>query len=249
MLSVESAISIFLDSFACTRSIARRAEVVKFGPFHAVRDVAREGDTRREEIVVPGSIAPEDIAAAIAEYKPRGGYMIDVYIPADADPKETILAVKSLGCRFMRSEPLMVRSTCDVPAQEGKLAVRTVESPAEAARVDKAAGQRQMFSAGQEDRNCAIRVYYIEEAGSIVAWGRDVLYHAEGAYVAGMYTYESHRRQGLATQILRKMLADDAVAGAEYSVLLASRAGEKLYLTVGYVQIGTLLMFTPSKKR
>jgi hypothetical protein len=44
------------------------------------------------------------------------------------------------------------------------------------------------------------------------------------------------------------MLRDDRAAGASAGVLLASHTGAKLYPSVGYEQIGTLLLFTPRKR-
>ena len=257
MLSLESAINVFLHSFALNRSIARPAEVAQLGPFswrgdtwrcHSVRDVARQLDARREEIVVSGNIPAGAIVAAVAEYGPVSGYMLDVYLPAGDDTKPVIQALKALGYRFQRSEPLMVRSTRDVPEVSEGVRVMMVETQVEAERADRAAGTRQWFPWDQEERNRSINVYFVEEDAEYASWGRSIFCRPEGSYVAGMYTQEQYRRRGLATQVLRAMLAGDAQAGAEYSVLLATRAGEQLYLSVGYERVGTLLMFTPVKK-
>ena len=63
-----------------------------------------------------------------------------------------------------------------------------------------------------------------------------------------MYVVPSFRRRGIGRALLCRMLRDDRDGGAKMAVLLASHTGAKLYPVVGYEQIGTLLLFTPSKR-
>ncbi len=62
-----------------------------------------------------------------------------------------------------------------------------------------------------------------------------------------MFVLPQHRRRGIATALLAQLLRDDRAGGAPQAVLTASHAGAKLYLTLGYQQIGTLLLFNPRK--
>ncbi len=64
-----------------------------------------------------------------------------------------------------------------------------------------------------------------------------------------MYVAPKFRRRGIAQGMLCRMLRDDRSGGAKIAVLLASHAGAKLYSVVGYQQIGSLLCFTPKKRR
>jgi len=43
------------------------------------------------------------------------------------------------------------------------------------------------------------------------------------------------------------MLRDDRSGGAGEAVLMATRAGVKLYPVVGYQQVGTLMVYTPKR--
>jgi predicted acetyltransferase len=63
-----------------------------------------------------------------------------------------------------------------------------------------------------------------------------------------MYVEKEHRRRGIGSAMLAKMLRDDRAHKAKYSVLLSSHTGALLYPRVGYQQIGTLLMFAPMRK-
>lgn len=62
-----------------------------------------------------------------------------------------------------------------------------------------------------------------------------------------MYVAPAYRRHGIARAMLCRLLRDDRAAGIALAVLLASHAGARLYASVGYTQIGTLLFFTPSR--
>jgi predicted GNAT family acetyltransferase len=88
-----------------------------------------------------------------------------------------------------------------------------------------------------------VRLYYAEDTGKVIAWGRSVMRHPSIAYVAGMSTNAAYCRRGIASAILSQMLADDAAQGASHSVLLSSRMGYALYRKIGYEQIGSLQMF------
>jgi predicted GNAT family acetyltransferase len=89
-----------------------------------------------------------------------------------------------------------------------------------------------------------VRAYYVEQDGRVVAWGRSIQRCKSAAYVAGLYTIEAYRRQGIASALMQRLLADDAAAGARYSVLLASGTGYPLYQRLGYVPLGWLYLFT-----
>ena len=62
-----------------------------------------------------------------------------------------------------------------------------------------------------------------------------------------MFVEPDFRRRGIGKSLLLRMLRDDRAAGATLSVLLASHAGALLYPTVGYQEIGKLLLFTPRR--
>jgi hypothetical protein len=48
--------------------------------------------------------------------------------------------------------------------------------------------------------------------------------------------------------MLARMLRDDRSHGVKSSVLLSSHTGALLYPSVGYEQLGTLLIFAPTKR-
>ncbi len=91
-----------------------------------------------------------------------------------------------------------------------------------------------------------LRLYAAECAGEITGWVESIVCPA-GTWCASMFVQPAHRRQGIASALLATMLRDDRRTGAPGNVLLATHAGAKLYATLGYRQLGTLLLYTPQK--
>lgn len=60
---------------------------------------------------------------------------------------------------------------------------------------------------------------------------------------------EAQRGQGLARALMARLLADDIARGARWSVLTASRMGERLYAGLGYRTLGAILIFEPHQER
>ena len=60
-------------------------------------------------------------------------------------------------------------------------------------------------------------------------------------------TIPAYRQRGIATALLRYVLAEDARLGAEHAVLLASQAGAQLYPQLGYQQRALLQVYNPAR--
>jgi predicted GNAT family acetyltransferase len=61
--------------------------------------------------------------------------------------------------------------------------------------------------------------------------------------VQALHTHKDFRRRGIATALMHHLLDADAAHGATHSVLMASHSGARLYPSLGYQRIGTLLFF------
>ena len=83
--------------------------------------------------------------------------------------------------------------------------------------------------------------------GALVGWVGSVAV-GDATWCQNMYVAPAYRRRGIARAMLCRLLRDDRAAGTVLAVLLASHTGARLYASVGYAQIGTLLFFTPSRK-
>jgi GNAT superfamily N-acetyltransferase len=69
--------------------------------------------------------------------------------------------------------------------------------------------------------------------------------------VAGIWnvgTLSSHRRRGLATEMMRQVLTEARAEGYVSSVLLASNEGVPIYTHLGYTILSTLRVFVPRER-
>jgi predicted N-acetyltransferase YhbS len=114
-----------------------------------------------------------------------------------------------------------------------------------AALIKAAVGRRQILEEKLEDE--ALRLYAAFEEGKPVGWVRSIQGPHNSRWVSNLYVDAAHRRKGLGSALMNAMLADDQHSGADYSVLLASKVGSKLYPTLGYEQIGLLQLFAPPR--
>jgi GNAT superfamily N-acetyltransferase len=249
MLSASQAIDIFVQSFSYSRSLTHPVEIVEVGPLRALRDVpGRKSGPRTEEIIAPPGSSPEDVVTRIRDYQPRGRYLLDVSYAADETADGANDFYKRHGYRRMRTEPLMALALEEgLPARTPRHDVQRVETQAQADAVAKAARAKQIHPEHLSDSAPAVRVYYVEKDGRIVAWARTVTRQRDVSYLAGMFTDAAYRRQGIATALLQTVSDDHALAGASYNILLASRLGSLLYTSFGYKQIGSLVMYAPKR--
>ncbi len=92
-----------------------------------------------------------------------------------------------------------------------------------------------------------MRQYVALDEEMPVGWVGSVVV-GDHAWCTNMFVAPSHRRRGIARALLTRMLADDSASGAQANILLSSHTGAKLYPTVGYQEIGELLMFAPPQQ-
>jgi len=250
MLVADEAFDVFLHAFARTRSIVSPAECGRIDKLPVIRDVpGHRRKPRGQEIMVPTDVVVEEAIEIVEANRPATGFAVCVLRCDAEDGKAAIARMKQSGYRYMRSEPLMVRGTSDVPLPSASVAVRRVSTAAEAATVAKFMGHRVTTESELTEDPPTCRVYLAETDGKIVSYARSVDSILESAYLAGMYTDAAYRRRGIASAVLSTALVDDARFGARFNVLLASRAGEQLYLSTGYVVLAHLYMFMPAKEK
>src|SRR5438876_8354737 len=106
MLSANTAIDVFIKSFAYTRSFTHPVEVIPTGALRVIRDVPRQRGTRTEEIVAAPGIAPEAIVAQVHAYQPVHRYLLDVFQTGEV-ARDVNVAFTKLGYRCLSTEVLM----------------------------------------------------------------------------------------------------------------------------------------------
>ncbi len=249
MRELDQAIETFVRGMAFAGSFTHPYVPTRVGRcVWVVRDAERKraADYRREEWVVRGMNARE--VDALARAKTRGRFCIVPVCATDEDETQIRAGYKQLGYRLHAIEPLMVHSMHRIPsatALPSGVRIERVLSADLAERLRKAAGRRAVRSEHLR-RDAPVRQYVALMDDRVIGWVKSITFGTD-AWVSNMYVQPKHRRRGIGTAMLVRMLRDDRTAKVKRSVLSASRAGSMLYERVGYQTIGELLAFTPPK--
>ncbi|MES1147477.1 MAG: GNAT family N-acetyltransferase, partial [bacterium] len=90
------------------------------------------------------------------------------------------------------------------------------------------------------------RQYFVTHPTRAVGFVRSVPFQQD-SWVSDLFVVQSYRGQGYGRALMARLLRDDKKAGLRNSILLASRAGARLYPHVGYQLMGELQIFCPVK--
>ena len=263
----ERAIEVFARGFSFARSFTHPYVAERCSPNGAgsaagtlwvLRDADRRTGTYRKEEWVSHGLVPEHVHAA-AESSPwrerartcrstgaRGGYSVCAIHAADEPDRPLRDGFRVLGYRLGGTEPFMIHRLRRIPRVTAPAVIRRVRTAALADRLAKAARSRQILPEhlGEDSPQ---RQYVAMAGDAIVGWVGSIAV-GDAAWCQNMYVAPSYRRRGIARAMLCRLLRDDRAAGTVLAVLLASHTGARLYASVGYAQIGTLLFFTPSRR-
>lgn len=261
------AIEVFSRGFSFARSFAHpylaecrtpNGSGSSAGTLWVLRDADRRTGTYRKEEWVSHGLAPEHVHTE-AESSPwrerartcrstatRGGYSACAIHATDEPDRPLRDGFKALGYRLGGTEPFMIHRLRRIPRVAAPAVIRRVRTEAQADRLAKAARSRQILpehlGEGSPQRQ------YVAMAGdAIIGWVGSIAV-GDATWCQNMYVAPAYRRRGIARAMLCRLLRDDRAAGTVLAVLLASHTGAKLYASVGYAQIGTLLFFTPGRK-
>jgi GNAT superfamily N-acetyltransferase len=212
-----------------------------------MRDAPRRNPRyyRREEWVAY-RVEPAEVDS-VARRNTRGRFVICDIQETDASAETARSEYKQLGYRLLRTEPFFVHDLKRIPRFASPARIVRVRSQEMAERFGKVTRTRPI------PRELLVepvpfRQYVAIDGQSIVGWVRSV-HAARSAWCSNMYVVPSHRRRGIGSSMLAKMLRDDRTRGVKNSVLLSSHTGALLYPKLAYEQIGTLLLFAPKKKK
>jgi GNAT superfamily N-acetyltransferase len=244
---IELAMEVFARGFAFTRSATHPCLAERVAGMWVIRDGERKNGRgyRREEWVAHGLAAAEVDASARAGT--RGRFCIcAIRTPGEPDGPMR-MAYKSAGYRLGTTEPFMMHRMGKIPRLAEPLPIERVVTPELAAAYGKAV-KRQPLSAESYAPDSPRQTFVALDKDVPVGWVTSIGI-ADSAWVHNMHVRPTHRRRGIGKSLLAHMLREAKRRGLRRSVLLASHTGALLYPTVGYEQIGELLLFTPRKNR
>ena len=242
---LDQATEVFVKGFGFTRSITHPYVSERVDSMWVLRDAPRKRaeDYRREEYVVR-NLDPAKVDRAVRA-KTRGRYAVCAMIGIGESDLPLRTAYKALGYRFKVSEPVMMHPLKTISRVKSPAVIQRVLTRELADQMAKAAETRQILPEYLV-KDAPTRSYVALIDGEIVGWVTSVVC-AAGNWCANLFVLPKFRRMGIASALMSKMLQDDRANGAKRAVLTASHAGAKLYITLGYRQVGSLLLFTPRK--
>ena len=251
--TLDRAIEAFVRGFCFTRSFTHPYVAERVGPAWVMRDAPRRrSEDRRREEWVAHSIEPAELDAIVRQ-NARPPFAVCALYALDQPDGPARAGFKSLGYRLGGAEPMMVHALRRIPRHEppAGIVVERVRTQEVADRLARAAGARQILPEHlTDDDGAPLRQYVaLADGGEPVGWVRSIAAGDGATWCSNMFVQPAHRRRGVGRAMLARMLRDDRAAGAKWAVLLASHTGAMLYPVVGYEQVGTLLVYTPNRRK
>ncbi|MBS1704888.1 MAG: GNAT family N-acetyltransferase [Armatimonadetes bacterium] len=241
-MEFERAVRVFALGFARGKSRTHPYLAEDNGGLWHMRDgPGKRGSPRAEEISVYGR-SPEE-AVAFVRREVQGRHFIGHLYPELSNFDSIRAAYKSLGYRTMLTEWLFIHDLIDIPELQSDPPVRHLETAEEWSSIQQRFKGRHVRKLSEH-----ARLFAIYDAKQDYGWVESVPL-GEDAWVAGLYVHSTDRGRGFGLALMSQMLMKDRACGVRQSVLLASRAGARLYPHLGYRQIGELQLFAPVKEK
>lgn len=244
--AIEQALETFVRGFCAQKSATHPYEFFRVGKVWVMRDEERKNPKNyRKEEWIAFDVPPKVVDAA-ARKGTRGRFFVCAVRAMEETDERLKSAYKALGYRLLSTEPLFVHRLKKIPKAVNPIRIERVLTAEMAVKFGKASRTRPIPEE-QLVEDAPFRQWVALEEDKIVGSVRSV--DAGGStWVANMHVNESHRRRGIGSSLLVRMLRDDRARGFKQSVLLSSHTGALVYPRVGYEQIGLLMIFAPRRK-
>lgn len=241
-MTLEAATEVFVRGFCFTRSLTSPYVASLHGDLWVLQDGPGRKDVPRTVEIVTCNVDPRAVTQQLG--KPRFRYALAV-ICAEGQPVDAVKqAFKAVGFRLLRKEPLFARTCEDLGAVDASIRrVATVEDWEAVFR----ASRRRPIAKEHLGRPDLVRLYAAFADDTVVGRVKSVVV-GRNSWVSDLFVDPDRRGRGLGYGLMAAMLREDAECGLEYSVLLASSLGARLYLRLGYRKLGTLLLFAPTRR-
>jgi GNAT superfamily N-acetyltransferase len=253
-MTLEDAAEAFVRGFSFTKAYAKPYVAEQIGRSWLMRDDPVRAKGRLAEWVLIRT-APRD-AAELLRTRVLPRCAVSYLRALDEDREQLRTGFRDLGYRMLHSEALMFHRLQSVASPSSKHEVLRVTEPGQAELLRRAARTRQILPEHLSPAETTIRQYMALVDGEPAGWVRSIaagpamycrIVVSAGERCSGRIcrVRAAFRRRGLARSLMARMLQDDRRAGGPASVLLASKAGATLYPSLGYEELGELLVFFP----
>ena len=241
-LSIDEAIEVFVKGISIIRSVTHPYPAVNVEGMWILRDdPPRKRDSRKVEIISFLSAAK---TIEILSRQELGRYYVGVFTTNDQDKKETKAHFKANNFRLITTEQLFLNPLHELPPIDLDSKVESIKTQAELDEINAVTGYKRSLIPGTRkycvvDRSPGAGVKDMGWVTSVPVDGN--------AYVTSLWVDERVRRNGYGHALMSKMLADDVSHGIGQSVLMATKAGSRLYPKVGYQLLADLQIFCRKK--
>ncbi|MDE2999918.1 MAG: GNAT family N-acetyltransferase [Gemmatimonadota bacterium] len=242
---MQRALEVFARGYSFTRSFTHPYPASREGGIWVVRDAPRKrGKYRREEWIAHGVDAEEIHRTAMKNT--RGQFGICAICATGESDAGMRADFKALNYRLNSTEPVMVHRLRRIPRLADPLPIERVLTAETADVLNRTTRIRQILPEHLSP-DAPLRQYVALENDAPVGWVQSIEVDAS-TWCSNMHVAPAARRRGIGRALMCRMLRDDRSHGSQLAVLTATHTGALLYSAVGYVQIGTLLFYTPKKR-
>jgi GNAT superfamily N-acetyltransferase len=249
-LPLADAIATFAVTFSAAKSIRHPYVATDLGGCRwrlADAERQRAADYRSEEWVCLADDVAGTVEQAEATARTPGRWAVSVLLPEGDDDGPLRSAMRARGHRLMTTESMMVRPLegrgSAVPAAGVSPAqIVRLATPDQAEELRAATRRRQFLPEWIEGDRPFLRQFLAHIGDELVGWVGSMR-RADIGSVTNLYVVAAHRRRGVGTALMTRLLTDDKNNGIRASTLLASHSGAMLYPRVGYHRISTLFLF------
>ena len=234
MISLERALEVFVHGYCAGRSRTWPYLGSQHGHVWVLQDAEGRKEKRKTEVVTKS--APNQAVAQIQQLNLGWHFIADI-AEDENDIESRKRAYSELGYRKISTEWMYAHGMRNLPAFASTPAPQFIESQDALANVPSYSGDKNRWRSEADQFvvwDGAIRIGEV----SSVAVGED-------AWISNLYVQDEYRSRGFGKALMSAVLHHDAARGIRNSVLLATKAGSRIYPSLGYQLIGLMQIFCP----
>lgn len=246
-MTIEAAMDVFIEAFCLGRSRTHPYMGGQECGMWVMRDGLRKDprDYRCEEWFVRGVLTTDQDSHI--RKQTRGRYAVGSIRTPDESEDELRQGYRDLRYRLLMTEMFFAHDLGAFTAADSPATISLVTDRAGMERMKRVTGRLPFHPDRLTENPRRVRQYIAEIDGEIVGWTRSIRCR-EGNWCSDLQVKTEHRRKGIGSALMTRMLRDDKDEWGGASCLLASHAGAKLYPRLGYAAIGQLFVYSPLDK-
>lgn len=182
------------------------------------------------------AVDPDEVSRTLRKASVGWHFYVDI-VSTEVSLLERKKLFKAAGYRALGTEWVFVHDLRVIPEATSDPPVRLVQHQEQFRNLPQVAAQKRPYYPD-------VRQYCIWDERRTYGWvfSRPV---GPDAWTGDLYVHEHVRGRGYGFALMARLLNDDRRQGIRSNVLIASKAGARLYPHLGYQLIGALQLFCP----